>query len=690
MDINQIYKAPSIPKLSKRNISSSVLRASSAVSSSSPITPRLRTSRFSFIKPKVGLQEKLESLKPIETLNAEKIFQKKEDRETETYKALVETNRILVEIQKQLALDFAMRIAEEKESVKKIKAAESKRKFTAKESAVEGVKKIGSIGKNIVDKVTAPVKSVFDKIKEFFGLILTGIVYNTAFNWLQDPNNKKLLDDIFYWIGKAFVPAVITIIGFKVFKWVRRLFLLGKFLWKLPGRMLSFMSRMGNFMRTGRFTPTPTSAGGTRGGLFRTGESARRGITTQAGNLRGSDRYFGAGKPGLMEMNREFGGGPVQQYTRSKTLLGKSLQFVEVGAKKLGRNLLGAFGVGFGKKTLTNSILKFIRPFLKRIPLVGALIDFGLSVALGEDPGRAAFGAIGAALLGAIGTFIGGPVGTLLGGLAGDWAGGALYDLFFRNQTVGNVGSSTPQQPPATPQQQKNLQTYRNAPRAQNLPYTPVSTQGFAPGAKPAITIPGKKNGGTIHAANGMTVPGIGSGLIDTIPAMLAVGEEVIRASEAMRWRPLLKDINDKGGALWTLFSQAVSKLLGVTDNQKNVSQEFSKVIEDFDKYLKDDILKKKTSKPQPGGGGSRISSMAPQPSIAPAPRITNISMNVSGGSGGMTFLPMVLPKQSSKPPQIPQMQGKATDVPVISPINFANPYMELTPELYNIQMMYG
>ena len=173
MDINQIYKAPSIPKLSKRNISSSVLRASSAVSSSHPITPRLRTSRFSFIKPKVGLQEKLESLKPIETLNAEKIFQKKEDRETETYKALVETNRILVEIQKQLALDFAMRIAEEKESVKKIKAAESKRKFTAKESAVEGVKKIGSIGKNIVDKVTAPVKSVFDKIKEFFGLILT-------------------------------------------------------------------------------------------------------------------------------------------------------------------------------------------------------------------------------------------------------------------------------------------------------------------------------------------------------------------------------------------------------------------------------------------------------------------------------------------------------------------------------------
>jgi hypothetical protein len=51
------------------------------------------------------------------------------------------------------------------------------------------------------------------------------------------------------------------------------------------------------------------------------------------------------------------------------------------------------------------AILSSVRPFLKRIPLpvVGALIDFGLSVALGENPGRAAFRAIGAGLLGAVG-----------------------------------------------------------------------------------------------------------------------------------------------------------------------------------------------------------------------------------------------------------------------------------------------
>jgi len=93
------------------------------------------------------------------------------------------------------------------------------------------------------------------------------------------------------------------------------------------------------------------------------------------------------------------------------------------------------------------ALLSSVRPFLKRIPLpiVGALIDFGLSWALGENPGRAAFRAIGAAILGTIGGGLagvlgltGGPLalatgalGAIAGGTLGDMAGGALYDLFF-------------------------------------------------------------------------------------------------------------------------------------------------------------------------------------------------------------------------------------------------------------------
>jgi len=110
---------------------------------------------------------------------------------------------------------------------------------------------------------------------------------------------------------------------------------------------------------------------------------------------------------------------------------------------------------GTGPKiTGAKGVLSSVRPFLKRIPLpvVGALIDFGLSVALGEDPGRAAFRAIGAGLLGAVGAAAGSVVpvaGNFLGGLAGgfvgDAVGGALYDAFFggkssKSKATGRAG----------------------------------------------------------------------------------------------------------------------------------------------------------------------------------------------------------------------------------------------------------
>lgn len=121
-------------------------------------------------------------------------------------------------------------------------------------------------------------------------------------------------------------------------------------------------------------------------------------------------------------------------------------------AQRFGKDqFLKRFGkrnlINLGEKGASKSILRFVRPLLKRIPIpvIGALIDFGLSWALGEDPGRAAFRAIGAGLLGWVGTALGGGiglaggplafVGAALGGVAGgtlgDMAGGALYDLFF-------------------------------------------------------------------------------------------------------------------------------------------------------------------------------------------------------------------------------------------------------------------
>jgi len=202
-----------------------------------------------------------------------------------------------------------------------------------------------------------------------------------------------------------------------------------------------------------------------------------------------------------------------------------------------------------------------------------------------------------------------------------------------------------------------------------------------------------------------MTVPGRGSKNVDSVNAMLAPGEEVIRTTSAMMFRPLLKDINDNAGRLWDGFSRAIGKLASVSEYQKEVSKEYSKVIKDFDEYLKQEINKKKTETPSGGGGTRRakisaekvkqqpqintkvsFSSQQTNVRISSSPRITNVNMTPPPSSGGgMTFLPMVLPTQKSKPPQIPTPQNTATDVPFITSVNMSNPYMQLTPEMYGI-----
>ena len=82
---------------------------------------------------------------------------------------------------------------------------------------------------------------------------------------------------------------------------------------------------------------------------------------------------------------------------------------------------------------------KFASPILKRIPLIGFIIDFLLNYFVFKEPlGRAAFQALGAGLFGALGAFIGGPFAlfTGIGGaMLGDWAGGKLADIIFGNKS---------------------------------------------------------------------------------------------------------------------------------------------------------------------------------------------------------------------------------------------------------------
>lgn len=147
-------------------------------------------------------------------------------------------------------------------------------------------------------------------------------------------------------------------------------------------------------------------------------------------------------------------------------------------------------GVNQGGKLAAKSLLRSVRPLLRGM-IIGGLIDFGLSVALGENPGRAAFGAIGGTLLGTIGGVLGGPFAPFTaigGGLLGDWAGRKLYDAFFTGKKPSNTKPQKKNQGGyIKPKTGKSTSSTRKTPR-----------QGARSLIKPPIrkTQPGKDVGG--------------------------------------------------------------------------------------------------------------------------------------------------------------------------------------------------
>ena len=112
-------------------------------------------------------------------------------------------------------------------------------------------------------------------------------------------------------------------------------------------------------------------------------------------------------------------------------------RFMQGATSRLGMNSGGlvargggnALAAGATKAFGTKGAMAFLRPVFKRIPIFGGLIDFAVSLALGEPLGRAAAKSVGMMLGAALGSLIPVPgVGTFLGGWAGDFVGGAIYD----------------------------------------------------------------------------------------------------------------------------------------------------------------------------------------------------------------------------------------------------------------------
>ena len=187
---SKFFTLPSTPKLKKSNFSSSLISGATKFSS------KINTSRIRISRPALARRINPEALE--RKTNPEAITPQQSSIEN----TLVETNKILVEIQKQLALDFAMRAREEKEERDTIRRGESRKKLKAEESLLEkSARKLGKGIKKTTDKIISPIKNVFDQILNFLTLVGAGIAANAAFEWLKDPENRKQLDEWFGWVA---------------------------------------------------------------------------------------------------------------------------------------------------------------------------------------------------------------------------------------------------------------------------------------------------------------------------------------------------------------------------------------------------------------------------------------------------------------------------------------------------------
>ena len=627
---SQIFKAPSLtsrPKLTKTNVSSSVFRGikSSTVSSSS----------IRGIKSQISSSSTAKLSKEMD-LDSEKIDDPKylQPQISSIDQTLVETNNILVEIQKQLAFDYAMRIAEEKDAIKSIKEAESKRKFAAKEKSIEGIKKIGGAVGGTINKIAAPIKGIFDRIKEFFGLILTSLIASAAFKWLENEDNINNLINTFEFIGKTLPFLLGGLLTYKLIKWGKRFYDLGKFIVKLPGRIARFfgLNKLLNKLRA----PSATQIGSkllrpsvekkakselaekiSNKGLSLAGKivsDPKTGIRSFVSlTAKESDRLL---KPNVFQKLMSGISGISERLTRKiiQPILDISLSKVPAPVRKKVGSAVASKGL--------KRFLPFVNTIFSSAEAFSRLMEGDIEGAL-------------ISLAGAI---------PIVG-----WGAIAL-DIY---RSVDPKGY------------QKNIRFGMSSDQLSE-----AIGEGFG-----MIGSMGFNRGGT--------VPGKGSGSVDSVNAMLAPGEEVVKTASARLFRPLLKDINDNAGRLWSAFSMGINKLMMVAKQQEDVNKEFARVIEDQERYQEQLKTEKLLKKVEGRGGGYR----SPAKITPKAPKGGgNISM-IPQSSGGMIFQPMVLPTQRSKPPQVPEMSGPATQAPNIASANPANPYMMLTPELYGILM---
>ena len=602
------FKAPSVPKLGRRVVSSSVF---SGVSANKPQL-QLNKSKFSFFRPASQPQE---GQSITETLSG--VFSREDSKDKQIYSALSETNRILVEIQKQLSLDFASRITEKKQSFASTRSSILKKRALEKERALESIDNDTGIIRSAFDKITAPAKSIFDRIIQFLTTIATGFLVNAAFGWLSKKENREKLAAVFkfivdHWkwivgvfIGAKLIGAVLKIIGL-----VRRL----KGLVDLIRRAWGKPPSSGGPGKPGGGPNKP--GGGTPPGSpdFCKGVYACiAGSVLQYVKL--FSKYFspinipvappvgGSARPPV-PVAPIFRPSPTQPITQppKPTTPQQTPWYNTPLAQTLG---YGALGLGLGALAAG----AFISPFEGPVGEIGA--------------GSAAATAFGRAS-GAFRTLSGGgrnipkrainPTSTTLKNIPGSPA-----DI-LRSPTLTNKFLKFLKQNPSfrrsgsDPSRLKSIEDFASFSNttAENL----IKSQ-----FKNFVEY--LKSPAGVRLSQGGTVGGKGSGTVDSVPAMLAPGEEVIRTSSANLFRPLLKDINDNAGEMWKSFENAIEIQQQNNARQQQINNQFKESLLKFDTELESLIKQEKNKKikdaniklppPPPGTKGGPVGNIPPE-----------------------------------------------------------------------------
>jgi hypothetical protein len=590
VDISQIYRAPSLPRISRRNISSSLIRGAQYSGFS-----RLRRSSFSFS----GLRNQNSTLNS-ESINSDTILE--------------ETNRILIEIQKQLALDFANRITEKKDALESAKIRLSRSRASEKEKKLEsGEKSKDDKEWGPFDKVTEKAKNIFERILDFFTIIATGLILNNAFNWISKKENQKKVKQFFDFVAKYWKELLALFIGYKITK-----FFLG---------------------------------------LKKIVDGIKEAIDFFKKKPPGGDCGCGDGKGPK-------GNGPQDPCSTFRTCIDEiSPSTVESLADKIANttrfnplfNLLPT-----ARPTTTPPVsTPTTRP---TNPLSGDTLFPGGYLSPSESADNSPGSARGTKIVLDSMQWL-----MLLGGL--------------------RRGEKLPQ-PIIDALEKGNLQVTPHVPRT-GIPGSPriSPTVGRPPVHRPT-SVPRSKGGTIPGFSAGGSVGGPGSGNVDSVRTMLAPGEEVIRASSAMMFRPLLKDINDNAGKQWIQFSNSIGNMLSYNKTMSSSLDDLNENLMTFkinlDKFVKTSKDQKSTR-----GGGFTINAPSRESGNTKILPTVVVHSNLKSPTRPVTrtTIPINLPTINKNADfKIPPIDGgMANDDPDISSINPSNEYMFLTPKMYGI-----